>query len=240
MIFDILMVNGHNLMGLSLPDRLKHVQNDVIAPFERLLKTANGENPFPFKLQLKTMYKTYHMGHLFSDVIPALHHGNDGLIFTPVEDPYVSGTCPRMLKWKPAELNSVDFRLDAHEPADDNDAARYEISVAEGGQHRFYALFRTEPDLEEAWAADPPLGKIIECRYDPDWIVDPSKPDSKGGWRFLRFRVDKVSANAKHVVQKIISSISDNVKKEQLIAACADIKRKWDLRHPPDPKRPKQ
>jgi len=224
MIFDCLLVNTNNVMHQSLPDRLKHVQNDVLAPFKQLkLKES-----FPFDIQMKTMYKPYHMQHLFKEVIPSLHHGNDGLVFTPVPDPYMSGTCTRMLKWKPAHLNSVDFKL-ASRVESSTGKLTLMLQAAQGGQHKDYAPFRPEEEDEEQWRAEPPLGKILECRYDPDWEVTPAQ---KGSWRFLRFRDDKVSANAFHVVQKIIDSIGDNVKEDQLVKACDRIKRSWDLRHP--------
>lgn len=232
MIFDCLLVNGRNVIHESLPNRLKHVQNDVIHPFNQL----KLKDSFPFLVQMKTMYKPYHMQHLFAEVIPKLAHENDGLIFTPVEDPYRSGTCQRMLKWKPAHLNSVDFKLVKSE--DSNGKSKFTLQVAQSGQHKDYAPFRPEPEDAESWNVNPPLGKILECRYDPEWIVDEKKP---GGWRFIRFREDKVMANAQHVVQKIIDSIGDNVKQDHLIKSCDRIKKNWDLRHPEEskPKRPK-
>lgn len=36
-----------------------------------------------------------------------LPHPSDGIIFTPVKLPYVTGTCPLLLKWKPPHLNTV-------------------------------------------------------------------------------------------------------------------------------------
>ncbi len=232
MIFDCLLMNTDNVLSQSLPSRLRHVQNDFLSPFVK----HNMKSTFPFDIQLKTMYKPYHMQHLFREVIPNLHHGNDGLIFTPVEDYYQSGTCQRMLKWKPAHLNSVDFKIASIDEAD-----LYMLQVAQSGTHRDYTNFRPEPDDANKWKEAPPIGRIIECRYDPDWLVDELKPDEKGGWRFLRFREDKNTANAMHVVQKIINSINDNVKETQLIKSCDRIKKNWELRHPEEArvKRPK-
>jgi len=44
-----------------------------------------------------------------SQFIPRLSHEADGLIFQPIDDHYVPGTCDELLKWKFAELNTVDF-----------------------------------------------------------------------------------------------------------------------------------
>lgn len=40
-----------------------------------------------------------------------LAHEPDGLIFQPSQQPYTAGVCSDVFKWKPHELNSVDFRL---------------------------------------------------------------------------------------------------------------------------------
>jgi mRNA capping enzyme, catalytic domain len=45
-------------------------------------------------------------------MIPALPHEADGLILQAADDAYESGTCETLLKWKFADLNSVDFKLD--------------------------------------------------------------------------------------------------------------------------------
>ncbi|KYK64549.1 mRNA capping enzyme, partial [Toxoplasma gondii TgCatPRC2] len=35
-----------------------------------------------------------------------LPHESDGIIFTPVNLPYATGTCRQLLKWKPPHLNT--------------------------------------------------------------------------------------------------------------------------------------
>jgi mRNA guanylyltransferase len=46
---------------------------------------------------------------VFDHIIPNLKHGNDGLIFTMNACPYYPGTCQEILKWKPKNLNTIDF-----------------------------------------------------------------------------------------------------------------------------------
>jgi hypothetical protein len=38
-----------------------------------------------------------------------LVHENDGLIFTVDECPYYPGTCQEIVKWKPPNMNTIDF-----------------------------------------------------------------------------------------------------------------------------------
>jgi mRNA guanylyltransferase len=81
------------------------------------------------------MLRSYSIETVFSQTIPTLKHGNDGLIFTCAESGYVVGTDQRMcvpshlththyfsdltlsrLKWKPPSENSIDFKLELRFP----------------------------------------------------------------------------------------------------------------------------
>lgn len=62
---------------------------------------------------MKEMFNIWDAQYLMSHFIDAgkLEHENDGLIFTVDDCPYYPGTCSEILKWKPVELNSIDFKL---------------------------------------------------------------------------------------------------------------------------------
>lgn len=217
LIFDALLMRGQNIMGMSLPDRLKCIQNDVVAPFKELLiqKDNDTKGTYPFNLDIKKMWKPYAIAEILELEIPKLQHGNDGLIFTPVSDPYGSGTCERLLKWKPSELNSVDFKLVIHRDAPEGQ--RFELQVATSrGMHRTFAFYREPDAVEKLNDLD---GQIIECRYF-----------DKDRWSFLRIRRDKTTANNERVVTKILDSIKDNVTAAELIERIPAIRRAWKAR----------
>lgn len=58
---------------------------------------------------LKDIFLEKDTKEIFTQIIPKLPHENDGLIFTKEFCPYYPGTCEEILKWKPQELNTIDF-----------------------------------------------------------------------------------------------------------------------------------
>lgn len=210
------------------------MQNDVVGPFKESQRDANE---YPFRVDIKTMYKPYGIADILINEIPKQRHENDGLIFTPVADPYKAGTCERLLKWKPSELNTVDFKL-IIDPAETKESERrYALHVAtRNGQHRLFGYHRPDPRL------DSHDGAIIECRYSPD-------DEASGHWEFTRVRADKVAANYERVVDKILDSIRDNVTSQELISRIPSIRRNYKAREAAalgqsalgsDPKRPRR
>lgn len=224
MIFDVLLVNGRSVLRESLLSRLTYAQNEVVRPFQRVygeenLLAPSSPPPYPFEVSVKKMWKPYGIAEILQKEIPQLRHENDGLIFTPVADPYQAGTCERLLKWKPSELNTVDFKLsiDRDRPAEE----QYALLVGtRGGEHRRFALHRPDKALDSL------DGQIVECRCVPHAEGGGGAPT----WQFVRVRADKIMANNERVVEKIISSIRDNVTSEELIARIPAIHRAWKAR----------
>ena len=106
------------------------------------------------------------------------------------------------LKWKPSEENTVDFKVT------ELGSGSYHIGILlNEGAYRDYGEITLEDDTSREWSRMEMNGRIIECRWDPEW------PNS---WRFSRFRDDKLDANHISVYEKILESIHDNVTKEQV------------------------
>lgn len=66
----------------------------------------------PFSVREKSFWEVTMAKKLLEDKFKkALGHEPDGLIFQPSIHPYIPGQCNVVLKWKPPNLNSIDFRL---------------------------------------------------------------------------------------------------------------------------------
>jgi mRNA guanylyltransferase len=240
LIYDACAVAGELITGYSLTYRLAAVRRFVRAP-----QSAAADQPFT--IDLKDYYELEHLSWLFKHIAPSrgehlftfvdenrgLRHGTDGIIFTPVDAPYRHETDPLVLKWKPAEMNSVDFRLAAVWRREEGQGLtpRFQLLVSDGGALAFYAWIAFSPQDYQRFRYDPKCDeRIVECVRDPNWVTieyDLTYPTwnrqrrSEGGWRFLRVREDKNEPNRLTTVQSVVRSIKDGVTKEEILAVGA-------------------
>ncbi|KAJ2764137.1 Dcp1p-Dcp2p decapping enzyme complex alpha subunit [Coemansia nantahalensis] len=219
--FDALAVNGQNCMAKPFTSRLGYLKDRVVAPYARMCAQLPAGTSVPFTAEVKQFQYSYAADYVHTTIIPALKHGSDGLIFTSVNSPYVIGTSDKIIKWKPANENSIDFKARAVGPDE------VMLMIWRGGDsYSDYAPLGIAPEDRSAIFPDgrPVDGRIIEAAYDPEHC-----PPAK--WRFLRFREDKTHGNHASVVTRILDSINDSVDLADLFATCVQIKDRWKQRN---------
>ncbi|QUC19540.1 uncharacterized protein UV8b_03781 [Ustilaginoidea virens] len=243
LVFDCLVMDGIKLMDRTLDKRLAYFKERLYTPYKKLFKEFPGELQFqPFFVEMKPFQLAYGIEMMFKQVLPSLKHGNDGLIFTCRNTPYKHGTDPHILKWKPPEENTIDFRLKLQfpvvepdeverqegitEPFVDYDSVpRAELMIFMGdsgpAKYEFFdELFITEEEWEILKGLNDPLvDRVVECNQD-----------EQGRWRLLRFRDDKTEANHKSTVLSVLDSISDRVSDRDLYRAAGSIRDSWKAR----------
>jgi mRNA guanylyltransferase len=243
LVFDCLMLDGNSLMHRTLDKRLAYFRDKVYDPYKELYAKFPEEIQFlPFIVEFKSMEFSYAIEMMFKDILPNLPHGNDGLIFTARNSPYKFGTDEHILKWKPEDENSVDYRLNLEFPTREPDSEdemdgdgdggallldydampRFHLSVmANRGEYVPYAeMYMTPAEWEEMKGLGIPLeDTIVECFQDRE-----------GRWRFLRFREDKKDANHISTVESVIESIRDKIGVKDLVSAAKKIRDEWKKR----------
>ncbi|KAG5022647.1 hypothetical protein JHK85_018989 [Glycine max] len=178
LIYDLMAINGVSVIERPFYERWKMLEK-VIEP--RNQERFQSRNPYyrydmePFRVRRKDFWLLSTVTKLLSEFIPKLSHDADGLIFQGWDDPYIPRTHEGLLKWKYAELNSVDFLFEI-----DNDCQL--LLLYERGKRKLLEGYRV------AFEGLDPLhysGKIIECSWDSD----------RQEWIFKRIRTDKSTPN---------------------------------------------
>ncbi|KAH3688671.1 hypothetical protein WICPIJ_000362 [Wickerhamomyces pijperi] len=246
LMFDCLLMNGQSLISLPLQKRLGKLKYFFYDPYSKFCQSQPqfAQENNRFKVRMKDMKTSYNLWSVL-EAAKTQAHVSDGLIFTCAETHYMFGTDVTLLKWKPSEENTIDFKMELHWPTFvdpdldehhpdktylDYDAVP-EVSLhvwqgdndqtGESKYERFpYDLTITEAEWTELKELGEPLdGRIVECHKNV-----------QGEWKFLRFRDDKSNGNHKSTVDKVLVSIEDGVTKEELIKACAGLKAAWKER----------
>lgn len=113
LVYDIIHFEGRDVGSLPFDERLDYVKKEVVfARYEAMKHGMINKVQEPFSVAVKDFWDvTAAEALLGKKFCEKLTHEPDGLIFQPAKEPYVAGQCDEVLKWKPVEMNSIDFRL---------------------------------------------------------------------------------------------------------------------------------
>lgn len=103
--FDLLCYNN-----IDLRDNHEYTLKPRLSKLEDILTTINNSDFYIIQMK-KFYYTNVFMGSkIIMDSINEKFYKNDGLIFTPINEPYPKRKkWSKLLKWKPSELNSIDL-----------------------------------------------------------------------------------------------------------------------------------
>ncbi|XP_029984683.1 mRNA-capping enzyme isoform X2 [Sphaeramia orbicularis] len=196
LIYDIIKFNGQPVGQCDFNIRLVCIEKEIISPRMEKMKTGQiDKTKEPFSVRNKPFFD--------------IHASRKR---------YKPGRCDDILKWKPPNLNSVDFRLKITKVGGEGLVPQTVGLLYVGNYDRPFAKMKATKELK------PYDNKIIECTF------------ANNSWVFMRQRVDKSFPNSYDTAMAVCKSIQEPVTKEILLEfldRCGV--QAQNRRHPPDP-----
>jgi hypothetical protein len=191
MVYDAVMVSGEMVKHKTLNERIESASSFI----KKIMKTTNDT----FRTKIKTFYSMDEIGTIVQKVKgDEFEYNNDGLIFTPINEPVKIGTHEKMFKWKPKDHNTIDF-LVRHRR--DGSVGLY---IQERGELIFESMIspgNTTFDLYD--------NCIVECQYQteswPRW------------WKPLNIRTDKTHPNNRRTLSRTMVNIEEDIKIDEFL-----------------------
>uniref|UniRef100_A0A671XVP3 mRNA-capping enzyme n=1 Tax=Sparus aurata TaxID=8175 RepID=A0A671XVP3_SPAAU len=201
--------------------RLLCIEKEIISPRMEKMKTGQiDKTKEPFSVRNKPFFDIHASRKLLEGSFTSqVSHEVDGLIFQPCGR-YKAGRCDDILKWKPPNLNSVDFRLKITKVGGEGLLPQTVGLLYVGNYDRPFANMKATKELKQY------DNKIIECTF------------ANNTWVFMRQRVDKSFPNSYDTAMAVCKSIREPVTKEILLEyvdRCAQAVQAQNRKHPPDP-----
>ncbi|XP_026848279.1 mRNA-capping enzyme [Drosophila persimilis] len=204
LIYDIVRLSNRDVREEPFfPNRLDYIKNDVIGP--RISGMKQGiivQKLQAFSVRAKDFWDIWMSARLLGEKFArSLAHEPDGLIFQPSHQPYTAGVCPNVFKWKPHELNSVDFRLKIITERGEGLLTKKVGFLYVGGHDApFGRMQKLTKDIRDV------DNKIVECTMN-----------QFGNWEFMRERTDKKHPNSFNTARAVVESIKQPVTKDYLL-----------------------
>ena len=223
---------------------INKINKDIKSSIQATKTTSNANNK-NISLYIKDYY-TFNQIQKLNDLIKLLPHHNDGLIINVDDYPYYSGQSCEIFKWKPLEMNTIDFEIIYNEKI-----KRFilYITTKEGNLPVELLCFGSDEEKKNFKNNyDKDNKNIGECFYDSKLINDEvainnynlskikndnnddisdifgsfvnkvpkDKEKYKGGWRFLKFRSDKLYSNFINTYQNIKICIKEDINMKEI------------------------
>jgi hypothetical protein len=187
LVYDGMSVCGENIMGLDFLKRIEKVGMFI----KGIMKTKKDR----IKIKLKHFFVKDDTQELVKKYIPSLKYKTDGLIFTPIFETVKLGTHESMFKWKPRDMNTIDFQLKWR-------GDRWGLYIQDRGVLIFQSQIQHIPGDE--WLKE---DNIVECQY----MVDDQIP----WWKPVGLRTDKNYPNNRRTFYRTLVNIKENIQEQE-------------------------
>uniref|UniRef100_A0A6I8RUA9 mRNA-capping enzyme n=1 Tax=Xenopus tropicalis TaxID=8364 RepID=A0A6I8RUA9_XENTR len=217
---EVYMIDRDNsvfhVTNLEFPFRkdLQHHLANTLLDGEMIIDKVNGQ-----VVPRYLIYDIIKFNLLEGSFAREVSHEVDGLIFQPIGK-YKAGRCDDILKWKPPNLNSVDFLLKITKVGGEGLLTRNVGLLYVGKYDCPFSEIKVTKDLKQY------ENKIIECKFE------------NNRWVFMRQRVDKSFPNSYDTALAVCNSIRNPVTKEilfELIDRCTAGIQRQSRKNPLDP-----
>ncbi|GMR59708.1 hypothetical protein PMAYCL1PPCAC_29903, partial [Pristionchus mayeri] len=202
LIYDIITYEGINLGKENFDTRLECIRKEIFEARDKAFAEGRLNRAQELcSVRVKDFWRIENTAKVLSDEFTRnVAHEIDGLIFQPVDEPYVPGRCDSVLKWKPPSHNSVDFKLQIRKVTKEGELPQW-IGF-------LYVQHSTDPvdQMKATKSLQPYDGKIIECKRE------------NNQWVFMRERTDKSLPNSLKTAQAVVNSMKYPIEKETLIS----------------------
>ncbi|XP_043219456.1 mRNA-capping enzyme-like isoform X1 [Amphibalanus amphitrite] len=224
LVYDIIRFRGEEVGKTRFDTRLTCIRKEIIEARHTAIEAGRlDKSSEPFSIRAKDFWDPMQTNSLLSEKFcRSLGHEPDGLIFQPLNDPYVAGRCDMVLKWKPASHNSVDFRLKIVNEGGEGMLTRKRGLLYVGSLQSPFAQIKLTKELKAL------NNKIIECTFE------------NNQWVFMRERTDKSYPNGYETAKSVCNTIQHPVTKEMLLSFIRERAKRRpdnDLMPPPAAKR---
>ena len=183
MVYDGMMIYGENIMTLNFTDRISRTEMFV----KGIMKIKKDK----IQIKMKQFFSTRKIKTFLEDYLPQITYKTDGLVFTPINDPIRIGTHETMFKWKPQNLNTIDFQV----------KRRSNTSWGFYIQDRGVLIFQSQIEGPESeWLKE---DNILECQY----MID----ETPSWWKPVGIRTDKHHPNNRRTYYRTMVNVRENI-----------------------------
>jgi mRNA-capping enzyme len=210
LIFDLMCYKGSVVTKMHF--RHRHTRIKAIITTRKIEMILNNQRKFNYKyeynkelfgIRRKHFYELNSTREIIERLIPKLYHKSDGLIFQGGKDPYFTGTCNNLFKWKPSDRNSVDLLFKAMSKK------KYCVCVS-----RFGSLY---PIKEKIYISNKENRTILSMYDLENCVIECNFDNFDNKLIFMKIRGDKNKPNEITVYQKVLKSIEDVITSLELL-----------------------